>query len=186
MDSLCLHQKHLRTVTLWAYTSIGGTWEEAGRRSGSIRPAPTGQSTSGWCTGSCCCCGSTGSMTPAPRHWTAWSPRRPWCSPLRAGQSRRCRTSRTRWRSPGRGCCRSAGFPWSPLLKRCPLWQWWLEQRDESTKTIQWGTCSLLDVVRSKATYRWNMVCVRYDSFPLLLSLSSVWPTIDRTNGKYS
>lgn len=46
--------------------------------------------------------------------------------------------------------------------------------------------CSLLDMLRRKTPYRLNMVCVRYDSFPLLLSLSSVWPTINRTNGKYS
>lgn len=46
-------------------------------------------------------------------------------------------------------------------------------------------TYSLLDMLGRKAPYRLNMVCVRYDSFPLLPFLSSVWPTMDRTNGKY-
>lgn len=127
-------------------------------------------------------------MTPAPRHWSAWSPHRPWCSPLPGGQSRRCQTSQTQWRSPGLGCCHSVGFPWSPPLKRCPLWQWWLEQSGEARVLRQYSQWHVLylDMLRRKTPYRLNMVCVRCDYFPLLLSLSSVWPTVNRTNGKYS
>lgn len=104
--------------------STADTWEAAGSHNGWPHPAPTGQSTSGWCSGSCCCCELINSRTPAPLLRNAWSPHRPWCSPLLAEQNRRCRTSQTQRGRPGLCCYRSVGSPWSPPPERCLPWQW--------------------------------------------------------------
>lgn len=120
----CVEQVTLQISNKLYVGSAATTWEAAGSHSGSARPTPIGQSISGWCSGSCCCCGSADSRTPTPPRWTAWSPHRPWCSPLLAGQNRRCQTSQTPGLSPGLCCCRSAGSPWFPPPKRCPPWQW--------------------------------------------------------------
>lgn len=119
----CVEQGALLISNRLSVWGTANTWEAAGSHSGSAGPAPIGRSASGWCSGSCCCCGSADSRTPTPQQRTSWSPHRPWCSPLLAEQNRRCRTSQTQRLSPGLCCCRSAVSPLSPPPKRWAPWQ---------------------------------------------------------------
>ena len=103
------------------------TWGATGRRSGWGLPVPTGRWVSDWCDGSCSCSGSAGSSSPAPGPRSAWSPRRPRCSPRLSGRSRRCPPSRTRALSAA-GSWQNLGAPGSPAARTTVvLWRWFLE-----------------------------------------------------------